>query len=177
MDMVAVDADVRRAIYCQPLYSAKSFTPGLLQPGVPTSSGAVYPIPQSNPVIEEPALAAARGAARAPSGGSLQAAGEAGDPDADAAAGQQEGAAGAPAPPPQIVVGPEGEVATPTPRPKPRPSSAPAVRPCSGSCFTLIVLCRILWITYIVVDHIGNVEKECGYSVKRNKLQPYRASL
>ena len=66
MDMVAVDADARRSVYCQPLYSARSFAPHLAAAPPAAAHAGENPTSDPHPGPDAPA---APDAAPAPSGG------------------------------------------------------------------------------------------------------------
>ena len=65
LDMVAVDADARRSVYCQPLYSARSFAPALAAAPPAAAHAEGTPTADPNPGPDAPA---APDAAPAPSG-------------------------------------------------------------------------------------------------------------
>jgi hypothetical protein len=151
LHMVTVDADARRDIYCQPLYSARSFQPPLGGGGPAATAAAAAAAAAADPHAAagagvEPADAAPRDAAAAglnadawggPSRGSRRDDGSAGQ-GLGAAAGEQgaERAAAAGGALEQRARGREARSLTEaaestdvaTPLRQPRPSSAPAVR-------------------------------------------------
>lgn len=138
--MVAVDTDARRSVYCQPLYSARSFAPALAAAPPAAAHAGEYPASDPSPGPDAPA---APDAAPAPGGGHAAGGGEAEaarpvvyvDSDAGVSAVGGPGAApGAADPNPVARSGSwpdereaggvqQADAATPQ---RPRPASAPA---------------------------------------------------
>ena len=139
MDMVAVDADARRSVYCQPLYSARSFAP-LLRAAAPLAadagkSSACDPKPgPGTPALPDaattPNVAHATGGTEAEARGPVVFCGPDGGVSAERTPGAAAGAADAAVArsgswPDERELGGAQQADAATPQ-RPRPASAPA---------------------------------------------------
>lgn len=174
MDMVAVDADARRSIYCQPLYSTRSFAPVLAATPPAAARAGENPAQDPNPGPDAPA---APDAATAPSGGHVAGGDEAearppmvyvGSDAGVSAVGGPGAASGAAGPNPVARSGSwpdereaggaqQADAATPQ---RPRPASAPAAVRRSSLLPCHLLACRaqaLKWKSPLGLVHAHNM--------------------